>query len=116
MFNRATPRTSETEGLAVRLGAITARSAEYSVHNLSRGGMLIEGPPLRLGTTTRFELTGPAINYVGLGEVVHSGPRGTGLRILGCESRAAFDRLVSARVNAELEWLASANPPGTYLG
>jgi hypothetical protein len=100
----------------VQLGAVTPRSAQYSVLNLSRGGMLIRGPQVRPGTTTRFELHGPGIDFVGLCDVVHSTDERTGLRILGCESRAEFDRLVAFRVNAELQRLAGSSPPSLYIG
>jgi hypothetical protein len=105
---RQYPRISDTADLQAKLGPLRHSPQDGRVLNLSEGGMLVAGSPLRVGEVTGFELSGPNFHYAGVAEVAHLTNETTGLRFLSWQGQA--DRPVRSLIDKRSEWATSTVP------
>jgi hypothetical protein len=106
--DRQHPRISDTTDLLAKLGPVRRSPQDGRVLNLSEGGMLVAGSPLRVGEVTGFELSGPNFHYAGVAEVAHLTNDTTGLRFLSWQGQA--DRPVRSLIDERSEWAHSHVP------
>jgi hypothetical protein len=97
-------RISDTKDLVAKLHPSGPSPHGGQVLNLSEGGMLIAGGPLKLGQKADFEITGPSMHYAGVAEVAHLSSEGTGLRFLSWEGHD--NRPIRSLIEQRSEWQA----------